>query len=68
MVGGLNSKTKRGNDAQTKKDPNTALLEKELSDVLGSPVEIKHNKKGKGKLIVSFKSLEALQGVIEKIK
>ena len=68
MVGGLNSKTKRGNDAQTKKDPNTALLEKELSDVLGSAVEIKHNKKGKGKLIVSFKNLEALQGVIEKIK
>ena len=68
MVGSLTTKTKRGNDAQTKKDPNTALLEKELSDVLGSAVEIKHNKKGKGKLIVSFKSLEALQGVIEKIK
>ena len=68
MVGSLTTKTKRGNDAQTKKDPNTALLEKELSDVLGSAVEIKHNKQGKGKLIVSFKSLEALQGVIEKIK
>ena len=68
MVGSLTTKTKRGNDAQTKKDPNTALLEKELSDVLGSAVEIKHNKKGKGKLIVSFKSLEALQGVIEKIR
>ena len=68
MVGSLTTKTKRDNDAQTKKDPNTALLEKELSDVLGSAVEIKHNKKGKGKLIVSFKSLEALQGVIEKIR
>ncbi len=68
MVGSLTTKTKRGNDAQTKKDPNTALLEKELSDVLGSAVEIKHNKQGKGKLIVSFKSLEALQGVIEKIR
>ena len=68
MVGSLTTKTKRSNDAQTKKDPNTALLEKELSDVLGSAVEIKHNKQGKGKLIVSFKSLEALQGVIEKIR
>ena len=68
MVGSLTTETKRDNKAQTKKDPNTVSLEKELSDVLGSTVEIKHNKQGKGKLIVSFKSLEALQGVIEKIK
>ena len=68
MVGSLTNETKRDNKAQTKKDPNTVSLEKELSDVLGSTVEIKHNKQGKGKLIVSFKSLEALQGVIEKIR
>ena len=68
MVGSLTTETKRDNKAQTKKDPNTVSLEKELSDVLGSTVEIKHNKQGKGKLIVSFKSLEALQGVIEKIR
>ena len=68
MVGSLTTETKRDNKAQTKKDPNTVSLENELSDVLGSTVEIKHNKQGKGKLIVSFKSLEALQGVIEKIR
>ena len=68
MVGSLTTETKRDNKAQTKKDPNTVSLEKELSDVLGSTVEIKHNKQGKGKLIVSFKSLEALQGVIEKLR
>ena len=68
MVGSLTTETKRDNKAQTKKDPNTVSLERELSDVLGSTVEIKHNKQGKGKLIVSFKSLEALQGVIEKIR
>ena len=68
MVGSLTTETKRDNKAQTKKDPNTVSLEKELSDALGSTVEIKHNKQGKGKLIVSFKSLEALQGVIEKIR
>ena len=53
---------------QLTKDPNTLSLEKELTEILGSKVEIKHNKKGKGRLIVSYKSLAALQGIIEKIK
>ena len=50
------------------KDPNTASLEREISEILGSPVEIKHNQKGSGKLVVSFKNLDALQGVLNKIK
>jgi ParB family chromosome partitioning protein len=50
------------------RDPNIVTLERELSDVLGTSVEISHNNKGKGKLVISFKSLDALQGVLEKIK
>ena len=50
------------------KDPNTKLLEKELSELLGSPVQITHNNQGKGRLTVSFKNLDALQGVLDKIK
>ena len=50
------------------KDPNTKLLEKELSELLGSPVQITHNNHGKGRLTVSFKNLDALQGVLDKIK
>ena len=53
---------------QSTKDPNTLSLEKELTEVLGSAVEIKHNKKGNGKLIISYKSLAVLQGIVEKIK
>ena len=68
LVKGLPSARKGSAKKRAPKDPNTISLERELSDILGSPVEIKHNKKGKGKLIVSFKSLETLDGVLEKIK
>ena len=68
MVGTLSGGKKTSNKSKTNKDPNTISLESELSEILGSPVEIKHNQKGKGKLIVSFKSLDTLQGVLDKIK
>jgi|TARA_B110000467_G_scaffold111570_1_gene101992 ParB family chromosome partitioning protein len=55
-------------DAQKTKDPNTTLLEREVSEILGAATEIKHNKQGKGKLVINFKTLDALQGILEKIK
>ena len=61
-----NKKPKRTNSKT--KDPNTKLLEKELSELLGSPVQITHNNQGKGRLTVSFKNLDALQGVLDRIK
>ena len=68
MVSALSGGKKTSNKTQTNKDPNTISLERELSEILGSPVEIKHNQKGRGKLIVSFKNLDTLQGVLDKIK
>ena len=64
ILGGKNSQS----SPKTTKDPNTSLLERELSEILGSAVEIKHNKRGKGKLVISFKNLEVLQGIIQKMK
>ena len=68
MVSGLLGVEKKDTKSQTQRDPNTVSLEKELSEILGSPVEIKHNKKGTGKLIVSYKNLDALEGVLNKLK
>ena len=68
MVGNLSANRGSKGKAKAIKDPNTASLERELSEALGSPVDIKHNKQGKGKLVISFKSLDALQGIIEKMK
>ena len=55
-------------DPQKTRDPNTIILEREVSEILGATTEIRHNKKGKGKVIVNFKTLDALQGILEKIK
>ena len=68
MVSGLSGIEKKDTKSQTQRDPNTVALEKELSEILGSHVEIKHNKKGTGKLIVSYKNLDALEGVLNKLK
>ena len=51
-----------------KKNPNTALLEKEISELLGAETKITNNKKGRGRLVVAFKNLDHLQGILEKIK
>ena len=52
----------------TSKDPNTISLEREISEILGATTEIKHNKQGKGKMVIRYKSLDILQGILEKIK
>ena len=46
------------------KDPNTQALELSLSEKIGSKVSIDHNKKGKGKLVISYTNLEELDGII----
>ena len=68
LASGLSAKQKPQTKSEKNKDPNTAALERELSEILGSPVDIKHNAKGKGKLVINFKNLDALQGVLDKIK
>ncbi|MDP4985439.1 ParB/RepB/Spo0J family partition protein [Pseudoalteromonas tunicata] len=49
------------------KDPDVEQLERQLSDNLGAHVAISYNKKGKGKLVISYTSLEELDGIIERI-
>ena len=68
LVATFSGAKKIKNSQAKSKDPNTRLLEKELSELLGSAVQITHNSKGRGKLVVNFKNLDALQGVLDKIK
>ncbi|MFD2165787.1 ParB/RepB/Spo0J family partition protein [Thalassotalea euphylliae] len=49
------------------KDANTVSLEQTLAERIGSPVAISHNKKGKGKLTISYTSLDELDGILAKI-
>ena len=60
--------TPKQKKVKRKKDPNTLGLEKEISEKLGAKTDIAHNKRGEGKLIINFKNLNELQGILDKIK
>jgi len=50
-------------------DPNISALEKQLSDKLSTTVSVQHNsKKGKGKLVIHYRNLDALDWIIGKLK
>ena len=68
LVAEVSNNKKKTSKKTRASDPNTSSLERELSEIFGSSVEIRHNKKGKGKLIVSFNNLDTLQGILDKIK
>src|SRR5690625_880493 len=49
-------------------DPNVKRLMRDLSDRLGAPVELKQSAGGKGKLVISYSSLDELDGILSHIK
>ncbi|MBU0743988.1 MAG: ParB/RepB/Spo0J family partition protein [Gammaproteobacteria bacterium] len=49
-------------------DPNTKQLQKNLSDKLATSVSILHTKKGKGKIIIKYNTLDELDGILQHIK
>ena len=49
-------------------DPDVQRLELDLSEKLGARVAIQHSRTGKGKLVVSYNTLEELDGILEHIR
>ncbi|HLI19176.1 MAG TPA: ParB/RepB/Spo0J family partition protein [Rhodanobacteraceae bacterium] len=49
-------------------DPDIAALERELSDTLGTRVEITHARSGRGKLTIRYHSADELEGILEKLR
>lgn len=49
-------------------DPDIMRLEENLAKRLGSPVKINHGNKGKGKLTISYSSLDELDGILSHLK
>lgn len=43
-------------------------LERRLGERIGASVQIRHNQKGKGKLVISYSSLDELDGILSHIK
>jgi len=54
--------------AKKTKNPDTAFLERELTDILGAKTHITASAKGKGAITIKFTSIDELQGLIKKIK
>ena len=48
-------------------DPNVRRLQDDLSEKLGASVQIQHTGSGKGKVVVSYHSLDELDGIIAHI-
>jgi ParB family transcriptional regulator, chromosome partitioning protein len=57
-----------GDAASQQIDPNIASLQRDLTDRLGAKVLIQHASTGKGKLVVSYSSLEELDGILARIQ
>jgi ParB family chromosome partitioning protein len=54
--------------ADTATDPNVARLQDDLAEKLGAKVAIVHASSGKGKLVVSYNSLDELDGILAHIR
>ena len=50
------------------KDPDIRRLENDLADKLGTTVELQHRAGGKGKLVISYHSLDELDGILAHIR
>ena len=51
-----------------KPDPDVLRLQDELTDKLGAKVQIKQGSKGKGQVMISYNSLDELEGILDHIK
>jgi ParB family chromosome partitioning protein len=57
----------KGKPARRSKDPDIQRLENDLADKLGATVELQHSTTGKGKLVISYHSLDELDGILAHI-
>jgi ParB family chromosome partitioning protein len=55
-------------EATPRMDPNIRKLEAELSEKLGAKVQVQHSSSGKGKLLISYHTLDELDGILEHIR
>ena len=57
-----------GSESADRRDPDIARLEGQLSDKLGAKVEFRHQASGKGRLVISYHSLDELDGILAHIQ
>ncbi len=63
------AKPTRTSDAdEGARDPNIRRLEEELAEKLGAKVAIEHGRNGKGRLVVTYNTLDELDGILAHIQ
>jgi len=61
--------SRRPRDAAVpRRDPDLVSLEQRLSDKVGAPVQVHQGTRGRGKLVISYTSLDELDGILEHIQ
>jgi len=68
MVRKLLTPAASSNPSAAPVDPDIRRLERELAEKLGAKVLFQHGSSGKGKLVVSYNSLDELDGILSHIK
>jgi ParB family transcriptional regulator, chromosome partitioning protein len=70
LVQQLQAPVRRAGRAGTRPrhDPDTARLENELAERLGAPVHIEAGRKGAGRVVIRYSSLEQLEGILARVK
>ncbi|MFP5373938.1 MAG: chromosome partitioning protein ParB, partial [Gammaproteobacteria bacterium] len=58
----------RGKAARARPQADIAALENELGGILGTRVVVAHGRGGKGRLVISYHSLEALDGILARLR
>lgn len=65
LVRRIQSERQAGADVRPARlDPDIRRLQDEISEKTGAPVQIQHSARGKGKLVISYNSLDELEGVL----
>ncbi|MCW5581571.1 MAG: chromosome partitioning protein ParB, partial [Luteimonas sp.] len=67
-AGKLPASTKKKPGGRANPPPDIATLENELSESLGARVSIQNGRGNKGKLVIHYANLDALDGVLERLR
>ena len=65
---GKAASTPRKPAAKAKPQADIVALERELSEALGTRIDVLHGRGGKGRLVIHYSDLESLDGVLERLR
>jgi len=68
LVKRLATPSSGGSESGARVDPNIRKLEADLSEKLGAKVQVQHSSSGKGKLVISYHTLDELDGILVHIQ